>query len=372
MPSTAPTTTSGPQVSKNSGDETATNSKSHELCDPPETENVETFQPSAVNPTMLVPSGHKIVPLANSSVHKIVGDNGVLMLSMTRFSERSTYASSQLIRIGIYPTLLPATDSHCASKAALEKGCVSRGGGTSIGACRGKGGSFLEQAMDSRRTGIGCVNANIQAVADSHRRALEVAMKRQEEWTAIFEDDAIPVFDDDVDWNSEFQKAWATKPATATVVRLSWCSPPGKHAVPVKRTTNQTVGLFQWVRTDGAAGCTAAYMVHKSAVPAMLKVFPCCCAVDCCYAWDVYAKQTVDLVNLAAVGGEEWIEKNEIADWGEHDGIIMQAKSKHGTKSANTGSFLSIQRGRPLIHGFSSKYSLQRDAHTGSMALVAK
>merc|ERR1719174_3243260 len=124
MPSTAPTTTSGPQVSKISGDETATNFKSHELCDPPETENVEMFQPSAVNQTMLATAP---VPLANSSFHKIVGDNGVLMLSMNRFSDRSTYASSQLNRIGIYPTLLPATDGYCASKAALEKGCWSQG-----------------------------------------------------------------------------------------------------------------------------------------------------------------------------------------------------------------------------------------------------
>merc|ERR1719482_2482101 len=181
---------------------------------------------SAVNQTMLATAP---VPLANSSFHKIVGDNGVLMISMNRFSDRSTYASSQLIRIGIYPTLLPATDGYCASKAALEKGCGSQG------TCNGGG-----------RTGDGCFSAFEQGVADSHRRALEVAMKRQEEWTAIFEDDAIPVFDDNVNWNSEFQKAWATKPATATIVRLSWCLPPPLHAAEITNQTNQTVGLFQW------------------------------------------------------------------------------------------------------------------------------
>jgi hypothetical protein len=350
MPSAVPTITSGPQVSENSGDETAAIFKSPNFCNPPETENVEMFQPSKYNQTMLATAP---VPLAKSSVHKIVGDNGVLMLSMNRFPDRSTYASSQLIRIGIYPTLLPATDGYCASKAALEKGCSSQG------TCSDGEG----------RTGNGCISASEQGVADSHRRALEVAMKRQEEWTAIFEDDAIPVFDNNVDWNSEFQKAWATKPATAMIVRLSWCLPPPLHAV--EQITNQTGGLFQWVRTDVSAGCTAAYMVHRSAVPAMLKAFPCCCSVDCCYAWDVYSK-TLDLINLAAVGGEEWIKENEIADWGEHDGVIMQAKSKHGLASARTGAFLSIQRVMPVISGFSGKYSLQRDANTGSMTLVAK
>jgi hypothetical protein len=348
MPSAAPTITSGPQVSENSGDETAAIFKSPNLCNPPETENVEMFQPSKYNQTMLATAP---VPLANSSVHKIVGDNGVIMLSMNRFPDRSTYASSQLIRIGIYPILLPATDGNCASKAALEKGCASQG------------------TCSSGRTGNGCVSANEQAVADSHRRALEVALKRQEEWTAIFEDDAIPVFGDSVDWNSEFEKAWATKPETATIVRLSWCLPPGEHAAG--QITNQTGGFFQWVRTGVTAGCTAAYMVHKSIVPEMLKAFPCCCAVDCCYAWDVYRKYAWD-ISLAAVGGEEWIKENEIADWGEHDGVIMQAKSKHGLASARTGAFLSIQRVMPVISGFSGKYSLQRDANTGSMTLVAK
>jgi len=293
-----------------------------------------------------------LVPLANSSFHKAVGDDGVLMIAVDRLSDRYTFASSQLNRIGIYPSLFPATDGYCASRPALAKGCVSDGG-TNTHIC----------ATD-QKTGMGCASTFEQGVADSHRRALEVALKRDMEWTAIFEDDAIPVFDDTVDWNAEFENAWSTKPTGAKIIRLSWCLPAGMHAV--EQPTNQTGGLFQWVRTDYAAGCTAAYMVHKSIVPEMLKVFPCCCAVDCCYAWDFYVQQNSFLINLAAVGGEEWIAEKEISDYGEHDGVIMQGKSKKGLESARTGTT------RPVIYGFGSKYSLKKDAKTGFFTLVAK
>lgn len=322
-----------------------------QFCDPPETEEAQSLIRIPIDPSTLPRTP---IPWTESFFHQLVGASGVLMLSTERMKERSTFAAGQLSLIGIYPTFLPSSDGYCASRPQLAKGCADKTQ-TSAEMCRAQA-----------RTGQGCQNTFEQGVADSHRRALEIALKRNFEWTAIFEDDAIPVFDASVDWNKEFEKAWAVKPPEAKIVRLSWCLPPGLQQMETPTQRTHGGGLFQWVHSHTSAGCTAAYMVHNSVIPEMLKAFPCCCAVDCCYAWDVYRRLNSALINLAAIGGEDWIQQNEVTDWGgsTSDGVIMQAKVNHDVQSAR------VSQPRPTIFGFTQKYALRKNG--SSVVLVEK
>jgi len=322
-----------------------------QFCDPPETEEAQKLIRIQIDPSTLPGTP---IPWTESFFQQLVGAAGVLMLSTERMKERSTFAANQLSLIGIYPTFLPSSDGYCASRPQLAKGCAD------------KTQTSAERCKAQSRAGEGCQSPFEQGVADSHRRALEIALKRKFEWTAIFEDDAIPVFDASVDWNKEFEKAWAVKPPEAKIVRLSWCLPPNTQQMETPTQRTHGGGLFQWVQSHDSAGCTAAYMVHNSVIPEMLKAFPCCCAVDCCYAWDVFKRLKSALINLAAIGGEDWIQKNEVSDWGgsTSDGVIMQAKVKHDVQSAR------VSQPRPTIFGFTQKYTLRKNG--SSVVLVEK
>jgi hypothetical protein len=250
---------------------------------------------------------------ANSSFHAAVGSDGVLMISLERASNRYNYSANQLKTIGIFPSILPATDGSCASLEALAKGCAAQGGAD----------QFL-------KAGQGCAGPAEQAIADSHRRALEIANARREEWTAIFEDDAVPVLIPGMDWDAEFKQAWAKIPPTAKMARLSWCAP--HHVKTVQ--ANPSGDRFQWVEIPfrQLRGCTTAYMVHKSIIPEMLKLFPCYCAVDCCYLLDFFQK--IDpklLVNLVARGGDEYIKAHQKPGSHQHRGVLMQARDELGS-----------------------------------------
>jgi hypothetical protein len=243
-----------------------------------------------------------------SSFHEVVGNDGVLMLVLERAAYRYTHAVNQLKRIGIYPVTIAATDGTCASPQALAKGCSSGKKN-----CQG-------------RTGNGCTGEAEKGIADSHRRALEAALRRENDWTAILEDDAVPVLIEGLNWDAEFHRAWATRPADAKFVRLSWCSAPGVAVGPrITEPASAANGQFQFIK-NAVGGCTAAYMVHKSIIPKLLKVFPCCCAVDCCYEWDFFSKNPSSITNLVAIGSDAYISSHEKSEWGKHHGVMMQAK----------------------------------------------
>jgi hypothetical protein len=238
------------------------------------------------------------------------------MIGLERTPDRYTFAANQLKTIGIYPSTMPATDGSCASPEALGKGCAAHGSPR----CGGK-------------TGDGCAFSAEAAIADSHRRALEIAYSRPQQWTAIFEDDTIPVQIEGVNWDYEFNVAWKALPSNAKIVRLSWCVAPGLSG----RVPQPAAGgsRFQWVQatSDAIGGCTAAYIVHKSIIPQLLAVFPCCSAVDCCYEWDYFHNQNGNsvLYNLVAIGGDQWIASHERPDWGTAHGVLMQAKNQLGS-----------------------------------------
>jgi len=116
----------------------------------------------------------------------------------------------------------------------------------------------------------------------SHRRALLVAKDRNSTWTAIFEDDAVPV--DQTNFNTNFRKVWGQVPEGVGYVRLGWC--PFTHD---EQTTNFTYDHFRLVSGLPVGGCTTAYMVHRDIIPTLLGLFPCCSSLDACLNSDLFA-----------------------------------------------------------------------------------
>jgi hypothetical protein len=272
------------------------------------------------------------------SLNDVVGKDGVFMLGLQRSLYRYQYSEEQLSKIGIQPSFVAATDGVCAPSEALSQGCVHESVNPSA-TCQGAG-----------KAGKGCVSRVEQAIADSHRRAPLEAQLRNQNWTAIFEDDVVPVLKDGLDWNVEFRRAWSRVPPEAKMVRLSWCVSPEEEArltakakkAPIslaQTESDSSQGLFNWMRSPDAGGCTAAYMVHRSIIPELLTVFPCCCAVDCCYANDFFNKPDASghlrrhtlLFNLDAFGSKGYIEAHAKSDWGTHYGVLMQSKDQLGS-----------------------------------------
>lgn len=274
---------------------------------------------------------------AYSSLHDVVGSDGVVMISLDSVSTRSAYAAHQLNQLGIRPVKLSATDARCASSKALARGCVHHND---------------TSCHNDKKAGTGCISRAEQAIGDSHRRALEHAYTRNNNpWTLILEDDAVPAVQDGYDWNIAFSEAWAKLPEGAKIVRLSWCLPP-KSKLPLDNKLN--AGQFTFTRSSdlmSLGGCTTAYMVHQSILPKMLKVFPCCGAVDSCWDWDFFlkpdpdngGKKPMDTV-LWNMGGQYPSRPGglmgENTQWGNHFGIMMQ----------NTGLTTSTRSGAGAVH----------------------
>jgi len=269
------------------------------------------------------------------SLHEVVGNDGVLMITLEHELSRFNFASEQLQKVGIFPTVFPATDAQSSPPDALSSGCH----------LKGPGKYERSAACPLWRSGPGCQTTAEQAIADSHRRALEAALQRNEDWTAILEDDAVPATDDPGRWGAEFREAWAQRPAEARIVRLNWCFGPPPTSVGAPPTIE---GSFMWVRTVDPGGCTTAYMVHKDIIPQLLQSFPCCTAVDACFEDEFFKKCATEtpgtlrssgiLVNLDIKKGDRLYAED--GSW-LHDedglrqrGVIMQdtgaLQSTHG------------------------------------------
>lgn len=213
------------------------------------------------------------------SLNDVVGHDGVLTISLLRDPARFAYSSAFLKEAKIWPTEFPAVDGKCLQQEELSRGCHFKGAPSA--------------SICPRRTGLGCESIAEQAIAESHRRALLKAHKRKSEWTAILEDDAVPVRPKR--WDRAFRKAWAKVPPGIQLLRLSWCSFPADY--PWGTLTNVVkldAGEFQLTNWTGyepgrfyrPGGCSSGYMVHKDLIPRLLKLFPCCCAFDCCLQHD--------------------------------------------------------------------------------------
>jgi hypothetical protein len=270
----------------------------------PENQLEESWQPQ-------VPDGFKL-----SYLHNLVGRDGVKVISLARTPERFDYTAQELAKAGILATSFQATDVTTARQEELRYGCIGISNPN-----KGKCGTY------------GCMYRSEQAIAASHRRALEAAKSRHTNWTAIVEDDMVPVQPDR--WNEAFKAAWIKLQKVAPearLVRLSWCN----IVSPEQDNTEVFADAGDFTLSKSLDGvCTGAYMVHREIIPEMLSLFPCCGPVDTC--WSVWLKEqdqngqahglsfTISMQlkdsreKITEIAGEEWL--------GQH-GVMYQDRQK--------------------------------------------
>lgn len=258
------------------------------------------------------------------SLHDVVGPDGVILITLVREPQRSRFSKAQLKLIGIYPRILPATDGLSAAPEFLATGCAAK-------PTSGESHSAISNSCGGR----GCFSALEQAIARSHRTALEHALNREAEWTAIMEDDVMATLDETTRWDQEFRRAWLQRPQGMKIARLNWCF--GGAPEPLSSPSEPRQGAFFWVRTPKPGGCTTAYMVHKSIIPELLtEVFPSCCAVDCWLENNFFLKrdprvpektraQTI-LANLEVLGTPSYVINHTRSHWDRHHGVLMQER----------------------------------------------
>lgn len=231
---------------------------------------------------------------AHGVLHSIVGVNGVLMISMDGQdggAPRSARSLEAMNKVGIHPVSFPATAVGGAPPAQLQLTCPLKGKPGSQSWCKDMGGNGHNRER-------GCTTTIEQAITDSHRRAMVAALSRPSyeqggsDWTVIVEDDVVPLQSDVGDFDQVFNEAWQAVPPEAKMVRLGWCTSEAIQALVQETTVFEGNGFRlvrdrTWMDKSGkqhyyTGGCTTSYMVHRSIIPELLKVFPCCCAIDCC------------------------------------------------------------------------------------------
>jgi hypothetical protein len=217
------------------------------------------------------------------------------MISMERNAHRYDHSVAKLHKAGIFPTKFPASDGFCDAQQQLRKGCYAKSGDESKRKCVGD--KWIHEKTVHDKSGFGCSSTE-QAIADSHRRALLAAMQRKKKWTAILEEDVVPVRPER--WNKAFKSAWRHIPEETKIVRLSYCMFPNGQYQTDQRVWKDT-GEFMLAKWDWApnrsyspSGCTGGYLVHQDVIPEILALFPCCCAFDCCLEWDFFNKKVND------------------------------------------------------------------------------
>jgi hypothetical protein len=208
-----------------------------------------------------------------SALHEVVGPDGVLVIYLER-AGRKEY--QRLNEVGIYPTLVAAVDYKTASLDELREGGLSP-----------------DDKSDKCGQGVGHNGEPIlQAISASHRKAILAAKDRDYMWTAILEDDAVPI--DPVNFNADFREMWSKIPERTGIVRLNWC--PLMSEDKFSKHTYYTSGSMHIVDYQinyakgeyHTGGCTTAYMVHRKVIPTLLAIFPCCYAFDACLDFDLY------------------------------------------------------------------------------------
>lgn len=191
-----------------------------------------------------------------SALHEVVGPDGVLMLYVER-AGRKVYKA--LNEVGIYPTMVSAVDYKTATPAELREGGLTQ--------------DDHDERCDQ---GIGHNHKPVvQAISASHLKAIRMAKERDYEWTAILEDDAVPINTPNFDRN--FREVWSKVPNETGYVRLSWCPLIGEDMLE-KHTyyayDNLRLIDYQLDKTDGSfatGGCTTAYMVRRNFIPRILR-----------------------------------------------------------------------------------------------------
>lgn len=265
-----------------------------------------------------------------SALHDVVGDDGVLMISLDRVSDRFNHSSKVLEQIGIHVKKISAVDASSATPQELAQGCAKGGEEGVKEWCNGP---------DQFRSGHGCGWPTEQAVAASHRKALEFAKSRGRKWTAIFEDDAVPA--PIQNWDDVFRDAWSNLPQRVKFVRLGWCQAGNMNwKYPMRQVflakSNLSVLVEQWNYNGemlyDPGGCTTAYMVHRDILDNVLNLFPCCGPVDSCYKWDYFKYVDPDTNKFQGLDVMMSLDSHDEPLWDdwylEHHGLIFQDRDR--------------------------------------------
>jgi len=269
--------------------------------------------------------------LPYGSLHDVVGHDGVLMITLKRKSSkrRDSYSLNALGAANVYPIEFAATDAADAPKTQLDMTCPLESDEGASNWCN-----------DMGRSGApGCKSTIEQAITDSHRRALVRALNRQgpsSNWTAIIEDDVVPLMPEQFD--DAFREAWAQLPKEAKLVRLGWCTFENDlgtirdEAIHEGEHGSRLVRKRWWTDRGGnkhyyTGGCTTGYMVHRSMIPEMLGIFPCCCPIDCCLERQLFYSPA------QKVGESEW-EK-----WRGHEIMVDMDLVNSKVRSAGYATF---------------------------------
>lgn len=224
------------------------------------------------------------------SFHDVVGKSGVLQIQ-PRGANAEHHRQRAMNVAGIVTTPFSATDAGTAGAQELKDACPLSSNASVATVCSRRGGDVGHR---------GCRSPDEQAIVASHRRALMAASQRFEEWTAIIEDDVVPLHPGL--WDDAFRRAWREVPVESKLVRLNWCT-SDQQSGAIRRKTFKDVGYFRLVkymsRTDDqgipqyyADGCTSGYVVHKDLLPELLQMFPCCCNMECCLERQLYYAPT--------------------------------------------------------------------------------
>lgn len=265
------------------------------------------------------------------SLHSVTGPDGVYMISALRngSAPRARRSLASLRLANVFPELVRATEASNAEDGALTLACPLEAEEGVAAWCRDMG----------REGQAGCATDVEQAIADSHRRALLRARRRSMEgpdWTAILEDDVVPVDDS---FDRHFEIAWAAVPAEARIVRLGWCDPEDVGVVedeelrpgaPEELDSDSPVRLVskRWF-TDEAGelhyhtgGCTSGYLVHREIIEEVLAAFPCCAAFDKCLQRQLFYQPALE--------PGEWEEPLEGEDF--HETMTREVRRWRGSE----------------------------------------
>lgn len=210
-------------------------------------------------------------------LHLVVGHDGVLMISLPRDEQKADKCKAELSEVGIYPRTFEATDYRDPKikQATLEAAW-----------------NMTEHTPDLDQGDTWTARAYrwMAAVADSHRRALAEAQARQETWTAILEDDVVPMLSEGMTrtrWIESLESAWDQLPPDTRIVRLAYCNNPGST---VRMERDATANANDFMITNWTFGiCTTGYVIHKDAIPELLSAFPCQAPLDLCW-WALMPK----------------------------------------------------------------------------------
>lgn len=264
-------------------------------------------------------------------LHRVVGKDGVFMISLPRGGERANYSKKKLSEVGIDARIYTGTDGRSTSvtQEVLDKVI-----------------DFHTPMNDSwYKTAAGYNESRWAAsLGDSHMRAWQEAQRRQENWTAILEDDVIPIVAENMtgtEWLEAFEAAWDKVPPTAKLVRMGYCWAPG-----LKRNIIANVGRFMVTTMGPTPGiCTTGYLVHKDAIPDLLPMFPCPITLDVCLAMHLVSYPEGSSISVADRIGLANIERTFEVDEEERIfqyGILKQDWSALPTHYGNATYFASL------------------------------